>query len=92
MSLFTVIVLSFVWKGVPAIFHKFDEMEERHRVESKELHAEFQSNFDKQRLTFEKTMDNVVITFNNQISKSNDWHEKHQTELAEIKKIVNRKK
>jgi hypothetical protein len=66
-------------------------MEVRHREESKDLHAEFQRNFDKQRETFERTMDNVVVTFNTQISKSNDWHEKHQSGLQEIKILLNAK-
>jgi len=91
IALFTMIVLSFIWKGIPAIVKKFDDMQTLHRQESKELHAEFQSNFDKQRTTFETTMDNVVTTFNSQISKSNDWHEKHQNGLAEIKLLISAK-
>lgn len=91
-SLFAVIVLSFIWKWVPTVYKKFDEMEQRHREETKELHNEFQRNFHKQRETFEKTMQSVVVTFNAQIERSNDWHEKHSNGINEIKILLNKNK
>jgi hypothetical protein len=60
-------------------------MSREHKAEVAENQRNFQEAFDRQRITFENTMNQVVITFNEQIQKSNDWHEKHSNNLVEIK-------
>jgi hypothetical protein len=67
------------------MYRKFEEIETRHRRETKELHIEFTTNYTKQRDSFERTMNQIVKTFNEQIHESNNWHEKHSTQLVEIK-------
>ena len=86
--LFVAIILWVVWKAFPYFAKKFDEMQNTHRWEMRELQASFKNSYDEQRATFEKTMDKVVVTFNAQIVKSNDWHEKHSNSLNEIRDVL----
>lgn len=86
--LFVATFLGFLWKWVPAIFKKFEDISQQHKDEIRENQKNFQESFDAQRITFENTMNQVVVTFNDQIQKSNDWHEKHSNSLIEIKNTL----
>jgi len=63
-------------------------MSREHKEETTRNQEKFQDAFDRQRVTFENTMNSVVKTFNEQIQKSNDWHEKHSNSLVEIKQTL----
>lgn len=86
--LFVATFLAFLWRGIPAIFKKFEDITREHKEEIRVNQEKFQESFDKQRVTFEDTMHQIVITFNSQIEKSNTWHEKHSQNLDEIKLLL----
>lgn len=90
VALFVVTFLGFLWKWIPAIFKKFEDITNEHKAEVKENQKLFQIAFDVQRVTFEETMTKIVATFNEQINKSNDWHEKHQASIVEINGKIDR--
>lgn len=86
--LFVATFLAFLWRGIPAIFKKFEDITREHKEETRQNQEKFQEAFDRQRTTFEDTMKSIADTFNAQIQKSNDWHEKHSNNLVEIKNEI----
>lgn len=86
--LFVSTFLYFIWKWIPAVFKKFEDMSAQHKIEIAENQKNFQEAFDRQRLTFEETMNKIVHTFEEQISKSNDWHKEHSKRLEQIENIL----
>lgn len=87
-GLFVATFLAFLWRGIPVIFQKFETITQQHKEEIRENQKNFQESFDRQRITFENTMKEIVVTFNAQIQKSNDWHEKHSDNLIGIKNEI----
>lgn len=87
-GLFVATFLAFLWRGIPAIFKEFEDLTREHKEEIRVNQEKFQESFNKQRITFEETMRQIVVTFNSQIEKSNSWHDKHAQNLDEIKSLL----
>ena len=78
--LFFMIVWGFIWKWVPYLINLFSEMRK-----------DFLQALKSQQDTFEKTLQTILDDFIKRVEKSDTWHEKHQSELNEIKNILIKK-
>ena len=78
--LFFMIVWGFIWKWVPYLINLFSEMRK-----------DFLLALKSQQETFEKTLKTISDDFIKKVEKSESWHEKHQSELNEIKNILTKK-
>lgn len=78
--LFFIIVWGFIWKWVPYLINLFSEMRK-----------DFLQALKSQQDTFEKTLQTISDDFIKRVEKSEVWHEKHQSELSEIKNILIKK-
>ena len=78
--LFFMIVWGFIWKWVPYLINLFSEMRK-----------DFLQALKSQQDTFEKTLQIISDDFVKRVEKSDVWHEKHQSELNEIKNILIKK-
>lgn len=87
-GLFVCTFVYFLWKWIPAIFNKFEDISNQHKEEIAENQRNFQEAFDRQRITFENAINKIVDTFEDQIKISNDWHIEHSKRLDNIEKIL----
>ena len=78
--LFFMIVWGFIWKWVPYLINLFSE-----------IRKDFLQALKSQQDTFEKTLQIILDDFIKKVEKSDTWHEKHQSELNEIKNILIKK-
>ena len=78
--LFFMIVWGFIWKWVPYLINLFSE-----------IRKDFLQALKSQQDTFEKTLQIILDDFIKRVEKSDTWHEKHQSELNEIKNILIKK-
>ena len=78
--LFFMIVWGFIWKWVPYLINLFSE-----------IRKDFLQALKSQQDTFEKTLQTILDDFIKRVEKSDTWHEKHQSELNEIKNILIKK-
>ena len=78
--LFFMIVWGFIWKWVPYLINLFSE-----------IRKDFLQALKSQQDTFEKTLQTILDDFIKRVEKSDTWHEKHQSELSEIKNILIKK-
>ena len=78
--LFFMIVWGFIWKWVPYLINLFSE-----------IRKDFLQALKSQQDTFEKTLQTILDDFIKKVEKSDTWHEKHQSELNEIKNILIKK-
>lgn len=52
-----------------------------HKADMQKVQDTYTMSFNEQRATYEKTMNQVVTSFNGQIETSNSWHESHRADL-----------
>ena len=78
--LFFIIVWGFIRKWVPYLINLFSE-----------IRKDFLQALKSQQETFEKTLRTISDDFIKRVEKSDTWHEKHQSELSEIKSILIKK-
>ena len=79
--LFFMMVWGFIWKGIPYLINLFSE-----------IRKDFLLALKSQQDTFERTLKTISDDFVKRVEKSDNWHEKHQEELIEIKSILTNKK
>jgi hypothetical protein len=90
-ALFASTFILFIWKGIPYILKKFDDLQVSHAQMQKDLldaHAESQK---RQQNLFESSIQKLTDTFVWSINQSKIYHEAHSKDLREIKTILQAK-
>lgn len=78
--LFFMIVWGFILKWIPYLASKFEA-----------IILNFNKTLEDQQETFKLSLNKISEDFVKQIEKSNVWHEKHSSQLDEIKNLLVKK-